>query len=64
MKIQEDRVKSPSSITFSQVVVFVVVDSFNNPQEQINDQTPHNDVLTNELVTKEPQEIKLRRSVR
>ncbi|KAA0048520.1 Retrovirus-related Pol polyprotein from transposon TNT 1-94 [Cucumis melo var. makuwa] len=42
-----------------------VVDSVNNPQEQqINGQTPHDDVITNEPVTEGPQEIELRRSVR
>ena len=60
--IQEVRVKIPSSIISYQVVVLVVVDSVNNPQ--INGQTPHNDVITNEPVTKRPQEIELRRSVR
>ncbi|KAA0042410.1 retrotransposon protein, putative, Ty1-copia subclass [Cucumis melo var. makuwa] len=41
--------KIPSSITYSQVVVSVVVDSVNNPQEQqINGQTPNSDVVTNE----------------
>ncbi|KAL0544331.1 hypothetical protein IC582_019444 [Cucumis melo] len=65
VKIQEVRVEIPSSITSSQVVVPVVVDSVNNPQEQqINVQTPHNDIVTNELVTKGSQEIELRRFVR
>ena len=55
----------PSSITSSQVVAPVVIDSLNNPQEeQINDQTPHNDVITNEPVTEGPQETELRRFVR
>ncbi|KAA0045169.1 Retrovirus-related Pol polyprotein from transposon TNT 1-94 [Cucumis melo var. makuwa] len=65
LEIQEVRVEVPSSITSSQVVVPVVVDSVNNPQEQqINGQTPHNDIVTNEPVTEGPQEIELRRSVR
>ncbi|KAL4016719.1 hypothetical protein IC575_024376 [Cucumis melo] len=65
VKIQEVRVEIPSSITSSQVVVPIVVDSLNNPQEQqINGQTPHNDIVTNEPVTEGPQEIELRRSVR
>ena len=65
MEIQEVRVEIPSSITSSQVVVPVVVDSVNNPQEQqINGQKPHNDIVTNEPVTEGPQEIELRRSVR
>ncbi|KAL0539841.1 hypothetical protein IC582_024062 [Cucumis melo] len=65
VKIQEVRVEIPSSITSSQVVVPVVVDSLNNPQEQqINGQTPHNDIVTNEPVTEGPKEIELRRSVR
>ena len=50
MKIQEVTVKIPSYIISSQVVV----DSVNNPQEQINDQTPHKDVKTNEYVTEGP----------
>ena len=59
MKIQEVKVEIPPSITSSQVIVPVVVDSVNHPQEeQINDQTPHNDVITNEPV------IELRRFVR
>ena len=42
VEIQEVRVEIPSSITSSQVVAPVVIDSLNNPQEeQINDQTPH-----------------------
>ncbi|KAL0541282.1 hypothetical protein IC582_021324 [Cucumis melo] len=65
VEIQEVRVEIPSSITSCQVVVPVVVDSVNNPQEQqINGQTPHNDIVTNELVTEGPQEIELRISVR
>ena len=65
VKIQEVRVEIPSFITYSQVVVLVVVDSVNNPQEeQINSQTPHNGVIRNDLVTKGPQEIELRRPVR
>ncbi|KAA0032875.1 Retrovirus-related Pol polyprotein from transposon TNT 1-94 [Cucumis melo var. makuwa] len=65
VEIQEVRVEIPSSITSSQVVVPVVVGSVNNPQEQqINIQTPHNDIVTNEPVTEGPQEIELRRSVR
>ncbi|KAA0031640.1 Retrovirus-related Pol polyprotein from transposon TNT 1-94 [Cucumis melo var. makuwa] len=65
VEIQEVRVEIPSSITSSQVVVPVVVDAVNNPQEQqINVQTPHNDIVTNEPVTEEPQEIELRRFVR
>ena len=65
MKIQEIRAKVLSSITSSQVVVLVVVDPVNNSQEeQINGQTQHNDVITNEPVTEEPQEIELRRSIR
>ena len=65
VEIQEVRVEIPSSITSSQVVVPVVVDSVNNPQEQqINGQTLHNDIVTNESVTEGPQEIELRRSVR
>ncbi|KAL0534433.1 hypothetical protein IC582_028724 [Cucumis melo] len=63
VEIQEVRVEIPSSITSSQVVVPFVVDSVNNPQEQqINGQTPHNDIVTNESVR--PQEIELRRFVR
>ncbi|KAA0036645.1 Retrovirus-related Pol polyprotein from transposon TNT 1-94 [Cucumis melo var. makuwa] len=65
LEIQEVRVEIPSSITSSQVVVPVFVDSVNNPQEQqINVQTPHNDIVTNEPVTEGPLEIELRRSVR
>ncbi|KAA0061857.1 copia-like pol polyprotein [Cucumis melo var. makuwa] len=65
VEIQEVRVEIPSSITSSQVVVPVIVDSVNNPQElQINGQTPHNDIVTNEPVTEGPQEIELRRFVR
>ena len=53
----------PSSITSFQVAIHIVVDYVNNPQEeQINDQTSHNDVITNEHVTERSQEIELRRS--
>ena len=56
VEIQEVRVEISSSITSSQVVP-VVVDYLNNPQEeQINGQTPHYDVITNEHVTKRLQE--------
>ena len=61
VEIQEVRVGISSSITSSQVVVHVVVDSINNLQEEkINVQTPHNDVITNESVTEGAQEIELR----
>ncbi|TYK25798.1 UBN2_2 domain-containing protein [Cucumis melo var. makuwa] len=49
VEIQEVRVEIASSITSSQVIVPVVVDSVDNPQEQqINGQTPHNDIITHE----------------
>ena len=65
VKIQLGRVKIHLSITSFQVVVPIVVDSINNWQdEQINGQTPHNDVITNEPIFEGPQEIELRRSVR
>ena len=65
VEIQEVMVEIPSSITSSQVVVFVVVDPINNPQEeQINGQTPHNDVIIDEPLTEWSQEIELRRSIR
>ena len=55
VEIQEVRVDIHSSIISSQVVILVVVDSLNNPQEeQINDQTLHNDVMTNEPEIKGP----------
>ena len=66
VEIQEVKVENSSSITSSQVIVLVVIDSVNNPQkEQINNQTPHNDVITNEPVIEGSlQEIELRRSIR
>ena len=48
----------PSFITSFQIVVHVVVDYVNNPQEE-----QINDVITNELVTEGLQEIELWRSI-
>ena len=58
VKIQEVRVEIPSFITSFQIVVHVVVDYVNNPQEE-----QINDVITNELVTEGLQEIELWRSI-
>lgn len=44
---------------------YIIVNSVNNPQEEeIYDQTPHNDIIINEPIIEEPQEIELRRFVR
>jgi len=55
----------PLPKTSSQVVVPIVVETFDNIQEQqINDETPQNELVTNEPVTNEPYEVILRRSKR
>lgn len=59
MEIRKVRVQISSSITSSQVFVPIVIHFVNNPQEQINNQTPYyNQWAYNERTTKK---IELRR---
>ena len=63
VEIQEIRVQVPLPITSSQIFVPTVVEHFDNLQEQqINDQTRHNEVVANEPIVDEPREVTLRRS--
>lgn len=65
VEIQEVRVQVSLSSTSSNVVVPQIVERhYNLPEQQINDQTRHIEVATDEPALNEPQEITLRRSQR
>jgi hypothetical protein len=61
--IQEIGVQVPLPIT-SKEVVPTIVESFDNVEQQANDQSLHDDIITNEPIIKESQQITLRRSQR
>ncbi|XP_022846239.1 uncharacterized protein LOC111368978 [Olea europaea var. sylvestris] len=65
VEIQEVRIQVSLPSTSSNVVVPQIVKRHENlPEQQINGQTPHNEVATDEPALNEPQEITLKRSQR
>ena len=65
LEIREIRVHVPLPNISSQVVVPIVVEQFDNLQEQqMNDQTPQNEAITDEPTLDEPHEVAPRRSRR
>jgi len=65
VEIQKVKVEIPLPKTSSQVIVLIVVETFDNIKEQqINDETPQNEVVSNEPVTNETYEVVLKRSER
>jgi hypothetical protein len=62
--IQEVRVQVPMPITSNKTVVPIVVEQPNNIEQQINESSLHNDIVTNEKMVEEPQRVALRRSQR
>ena len=51
-------------ITSKEIVVTTIVESFDNVEQQINDQSLSNEIITNEPILEEPQQSTLRRSQR
>jgi hypothetical protein len=51
-------------ITSNKIVVPIVFEQPNNIQQQINEPSLHNNMVTNEQMVEEPQEVALRRSQR
>ena len=62
--IQEVRVQVPLPITSKEIVVPTIVESFGNVEQQINDQSLSNEIITNEPIMEGPQQSTLRRSQR
>jgi hypothetical protein len=62
--IQEVRVQVPMPITSNKIVVPIVVEQPNNIEQQINEPSLHNNMVTNEQTVEEPQGVALRRSQR
>ena len=63
MVIQEVRVQVHLPITSFKIVVPLIVEQFNNYQEQqLNDFTTHNKYIIDKPTIDEPQEIVLRKS--
>ena len=62
--IQEVRVQVPLPITSKEIVVPIIVESFDNVEQQINDQSLSNEIITNEPIMEEPQQSTLRKSQR
>ena len=60
--IQEVRVQVPMPITSNKIVVLIVVKHPNNIEQQINEPSLHNNMVTNEQMVEEPQGVALRRS--
>jgi hypothetical protein len=62
--IQEVRMQVPMPITSNKIVVPIIFEQPNNIQQQINEPSLHNNMVTNEQMVEEPQEVALRRSQR
>ena len=62
--IQEVRVQVPLPITSKEIVVPTIIESFDNVEQQINDQSLPNEITTNVPIMEEPQQSTLRRSQR
>ncbi len=54
----------PLPITFNEIVVPTIVESFDNVEQQINDQSLPNEIITNKPIMEEPQQSTLRSSQR
>ena len=54
----------PLPITSKEIVVPTIVESFDNVEQQINDQSLSNEIITDEPIMEEPQQSTLRRSQR
>ena len=54
----------PLPITSKEIVVPTIVESFDNVEQQINDQSLSNEIITNEPIMEEPQQSTLRKSQR
>ena len=63
-KNQEVRVQVPLPITSKEIVVPTIVESYDNVEQQINDQSLPNEITTNEPIMEEPQQSTLKRSQR
>jgi hypothetical protein len=48
-------VQVPLPITSKEIVVPTIVESFDNVEQQINDQSLSNEIITNEPIMEEPQ---------
>ena len=62
--IQEVGVQVPLPITFKEIAAPTIVESFDNVEQQINDQSLPNEITTNEPIMEETQQSTLRRSQR
>jgi hypothetical protein len=62
--IQEGRVQVPMPVTSNKIVVPIVVEQPNNIEQQINEPSLHNNMVTNEQIVEELQGLALRRSQR
>ena len=51
-------------ITSNKIIVPIVVEQPNNIEQQINEPSLHNNMVTNEQMVEEPREVALRRSQR
>ena len=54
----------PLPITSKEIVVPTIVESFDNVEQQINDQSLSNEIINNDPIMEEPQQSTLRRSQR
>ena len=62
--IQEGRVQVPMPVTSNKIVVPIVVEQPNNIEQQINEPSLHNNMVTNEQMVEELQGLALIRSQR
>ena len=62
--IQEVGVQVPLPITFKEIAAPTIVESFDNVEQQINDQSLPNEITTNEPIMEETQQSTLKRSQR